>query len=611
MGYKDMMNRKVLLMLFLVIGSVLLSGCVNPMTTLAVSTPLPIDIDYGIALPNQQSGNYWRVSAYVDGSGESYILNMPQSKLLSGDTKAQKDLILTFTPTQPYWHADTFEDPFGLEYNYITYSWFWGYGVKRDDVPYTRVSGVGQTINVGYTATLTDADGKKIVDGGEIHNFNVDGDGVGTLQLKAKDSNGITRTTYITLNGLIPAGILTPRGELATVFDGTDARSDSSHDMVNYITLKHGVAEWNTYIDSSVGPAIAPIEYMRVGSEWVDTHSWLVNHGLSSQIPSTQVIKADFEGVGALDGSTPTGIRIYYGIGTFKPSITAYIPEELAETITETKQAPHPQIKEIKKLTVAEGGSVNFKVVVQNLGSAGDVQVMASSKVLKNLKTMGDSTAYIGAGKEYTWMFTGDVADEVTDTEKEDIVIVTANGGVSGQFGTTDSIEVPITVMNADVSVGDMPTLHITTTYEDSGEPFESASIFVGYGSGARVGTGQADVQIIKGIEYAVYSEDTSGFLAQYTAEEPKLVTAYTDKNIVIEFNEERPEQDNDFWVKLLCALGALGALLLLWRFGVFEMLITNPLYILILVLILVILWATVQITETVETAKDAIQFWK
>lgn len=600
-----MMNRKVLLMLFLVVGSVLLSGCVNPMTTLAVSTPLPIDIDYGTALPNQQSGNYWRVSAYVDGSGESYILNMPQSKLFSGDTKAQKDLILTFTPTQPYWHADTYEDPFGLQYNYWESSW-WGLvgSMASDKVPYTRISGIGQTINVGYTATLTDAEGHKIVDGGEIHNFNMNGDGVGTLQLRAKDSNGIIRTVYITLNGLIPSGVLTPRGELATIFDGTDARSDSSHDMVNYLTLRDLVNRWNddgVYVPVTDG----------LPREWSNAYDWMSRNGLSSQIPTTQVIKADFEGVGTLEGSTPTGIRIYYGIGTFKPSITAYIPEELAETITETKQAPQPQIKEIKELTVAEGGSVNFKVVVQNLGSAGDVQVMASSKVLKNLKTMGDSTAYIGAGKEHTWMFTGDVADEVTDTEKEDIVIVTANGGVSGQFGTTDSIEVPITVMNADVSVGDMPTLHIITTYEDSGEPFESASIFVGYGSGARVGTGQADVQIIKGIEYAVYSEDTSGFLAQYTAEEPKLVTAYTDKDIIIEFNEERPEQDNDFWIKLLCALGALGALLLLWRFGIFEMLITNPLYILILILIFVILWATVQITETVETTKDAIQFWK
>ena len=346
-------------------------------------------------------------------------------------------------------------------------------------------------------------------------------------------------------------------------------------------------------------------------TDWIDTYNWMRVKGLRSEIPTTQVINVDFEGVGTLEGSNPSGIRIYYGIGTFKPSITAYIPEELAETITEVKQAPQPQIKEIKDITTAESGSVNFKVVVQNLGSAGDVQVSASSDVLKNLKTMGDSTAYIGANGEHTWMFTGDVADEVTDTERDYIVIVSATGGVGGQFGTTDTETFTVTVVNADIAQEDMPTLHITNVYEDSGESFDSASIFVGYGSDARVSTGQADVQVIQGIEYAVYSEDTSGFLAQYTAEEPKLVTAYTDKDIMIEFNEERPEQDNDFWIKLLCALGALGALLLLWRFGVFEMLITNPLYILFLILILVILWATLQITETVETTKEAIQFWK
>lgn len=601
-----MINQKVLLMLFLIVGSATLSGCIMPdASTLAISTPLPIDVDYETALPSQQSGNYWRVSAYVDGSGESYILNMPQSKLLSGDTKAQKDLVLTFEPTQPYWHADTYEDPFGLQYSHWESSW-WGLvgSITSDDVPYTRISGVGQIINVGYTATLTDLDGKMIVDGGEIHNFNIDADDVGTLQLKAKDSNGITRTVYITLNGLIPSGILTPRGELATIFDGTDARSDSSHDMVNYITLRDLVNRWN------VDGVYVPLQD-GLPQEWSNAYDWMSQNGLSSQIPSTQAMRADFEGVGTLDGSTPTGIRIYYGIGTFKPSITAYIPEELAETITETKQAPYPQIKSISNIETAEGGSVNFKITVQNLGSAGDVQVLASSDVLKNLKTMGDSTAYIGAGKEYTWMFTGDVADEVTDTEREYDVIVSANGGVGGQFGTTDTETFTVTVVNADIPQEDMPTLHIMTVYEDSGEPFESASIFVGYGSGARVGTGQADVQVIKGIEYAVYSEDTSGFLAQYTAEEPKLVTAYTDKDIVIKFNVERPEEESDLWMNLLIALGALGALLILWRFGLFKMIIANPVYILILILIFVILWATIQVTETVETMKDTIQFWK
>ena len=602
------MKSKIFLIGLLLI-TVLSAGCVNPsMSTLAVSTPLPVNVDYGTALPNQQSGNYWRVSAYVDGSGESYILNMPQSKLTMGDTKAQKDLIFTFAPTQPYWHADTYEEKINpLMYNFWVHD-FW-YGpfsyIKSDTVPYNRISNVGQIINVGYTATLTDADGKKIVDGGEIHNFNVDTNGVGTLQLRAKDSNGITRTVYITLNGLIPSGVLTPSGESAVLFDGTDSRSDSSYDMVDYIDLRLAIDRWNEEGIKEYG------SFETLETDWIDTYNWMRVNGLRSEIPTTQVVKVDFEGVGTLDGSNPTGIRIYYGIGTFKPSITAYIPEELAETITETKQAPQPQIKEIKELTVAEGGSVNFKVVVQNLGSAGDVQVMASSKVLKNLKTMGDSTVYIGAGKEHTWMVTGDVADEVTDTERDYEVIVSANGGVGGQFGTTDTETFTVTVVNADIAQEDMPTLRIITTYEDSGEQFESASIFVGYGSGARVGTGQVDVQVIKGIEYAVYSEDTSGFLAQYTAEEPKLVTAYTDKDIVIKFNKERPEQDSKFWSSLLIVIGVLGALFVLWRFGLLDLLIANPLYILIVFLIIIVLWATMQITETVETTKDAIQFWE
>lgn len=601
------MKQKAILMFILIIGSIFLSGCVSPnFSTTGISTPLPISVDYGNALPGQDTGKYWRVSAYVDGSGESYILQMPTSELVSGDTKAQKDLILKFEPTQPYWHASTYEDPAKLQYDYFKETWFGlSASLVSDTAPYTRISGVGQSINVGYTATLTDSDGKKIVDGAKIHNFNVDGNDVGTLQLKAKDSNGISRTIYITLNGLIPSGVLTPRGELATVSDGTDATSDSSHDMVNYLTFRDLLTQWNN--DGIYGDG-----YSALPDDWSDAYNWMTQNGLSSQIPSTQVASSDFERVGTLEGSTPTGIRIYYVIGTFKPTITAYIPEELAETITETKQAPKPVIKEIKEIHVAEGGSINFKVIVQNLGSSGDIQVSASSAVLKNLKTMGDSTAYVGANKEYTWMFTGDVADEVTgETKFEDIMIVSANGGVGGQFGTTDSIEVPIIVWNADIDQGDMPKLHITTVYDDSGEPFESASIFVGYGSDARVGTGAADVDVMAGIEYAIYSEDTSGFFAQYTAEEPKLVTAYTDKDIIIKMGEERPKEESDIWINLLIVLGLLGVLGALWYFGIIKLLISNPVYILILVFILVVIWATIEITNSVESTKDAVLFWK
>ena len=302
-----MMNQKVLLMLFLVVGSVLLSGCVNPLSTLAVSTPLPVNVDYGTALPNQQSGNYWRVSAYVDGSGESYILNMPQSKLLSGNTKAQKDLILTFTPTQPYWHANAYEEKINpLMYNFWAHDFWYDtlHGVfnhiESDVVPYNRISNVGQTINVGYTATLTDIDGKKIVDGGEIHNFNVDGDGVGTLQLNARDSDGITRTIYITLNGLIPSGILTPTGESATLFDGTDPRSDSSYDMVDYIDLSLAIDRWNDEGIKEYGT------FETLETDWIDTYNWMRVKGLRSEIPTTQVINVDFEGVGTLEGSNPS-----------------------------------------------------------------------------------------------------------------------------------------------------------------------------------------------------------------------------------------------------------------------------------------------------------------
>lgn len=600
------MKQKAILMFVLIIGSIFLSGCVSPnFSTTGISTPLPVSVDYGNALPGQDTGKYWRVSAYVDGSGESYILQMPTSELVSGDTKAQKDLILKFEPTQPYWHASTYEDPAKLQYDYFKETWFGlSASLMSDTAPYTRISGVGQSINVGYTATLTDSDGKKIVDGAKIHNFNVDGNDVGTLQLKAKDSNGISRTIYITLNGLIPSGVLTPRGELATVSDGTDATSDSSHDMVNYLTFRDLLTQWNN--DGIYGDG-----YSALPGGWSDAYSWMAKNGLSSQIPSTQVINADFEGVGTLEGSTPTGIRIYYGIGTFKPTITAYIPEELAETITETKQAPKPVIMEIKDLEVAEGGSVNFKVIVQNLGSSGDIQVSASSQALKNLKTMGDSTAYVGANKEYTWMFTGDVADEVTDDERDYDVVVSANGGVGGQFGTTDSETFTVTVLNADIPQDEMPKLHITTVYDESGEPFESASIFVGYGSDARVGTGAADVDVIAGIEYAIYSEDTSGFLAQYTDEEPKLVTAYTDKDIIIKMGEERPEEESDIWMNLLIVLGLLGVLGALWYFGIIKMLMVHPIYILILVLILVVIWATIEITNSVESTKDAIMFWK
>ena len=604
--------KSIVTLIILLAAAVSLSGCLDLSTT-SISQPMPVEsVDYTSENPGGIDGKYWKIATTVDGSGEKYILDIPEEQLQEDDKQAQKSLKLYFRPTEPYWDANCFKPADRLQYAYWHEN-LWGTfkDLRTADAKYWRVSGVNQKIHAGYEAVL-EADGEEIATG-KITNFVTDDTNSGTLRMKADGPDGGEHTIYVTLNNLEMKGVLTPKGELAVIFDGTDAREDSSYNLVNYITLKETLEQERQFAETGYDGWNPKQEDPDIWS-WQDAYGWMVNNGLRSRIPSESVTGYDIEGVGS-QGTTPDGIKVYYSKGTFATSVTAYIPEELASTITERKAAPKPEIINLKQVTAEEGGSVNFKVTVVNRGTGGDVKLSAVSDVLKNVGTIGDQKRYIGAGETESFMFTGDVDNEVTDSESSSHTIkVQANGGVSGQFGTTATRNIELTVINKDTA--QKGTLNIKAVYESTGDEFQNAPIYVGYSSDARKGTGSASVQITSGVEYAVYSNDTSGYKSQYTREEPYIVTVDTGqtKEVTIEFGEERPggEDDGEWSIlyNILIAIGAIGLIGLLWYVDVFDYLAQNPILIAALIIAAVVIWSILTVQDILESAADAITFW-
>lgn len=604
---------KKLLPLLLIIAVVLSSSGCMEFSTLATSQPMTVttnDIDYVSSSAGQVGGKYWKIATAIDGRGESYYLELPASMLQDGDVQAQKYLKLYITPSTPYWHADCYDEN-SLQYAYkyqqfagitMTYK---GYG----DVPYTRVSGVSQTIHTGYTAILEDEYGRTIAQ----NTYNVDDLNQGTLQMQAQDSDGFTRTIYITMDGMLPSGVLTPTGEFATLWDGVNSRTDSSYKFVNYLTLENKLDTWNNKQTSDLG------------EDWSDCYTWLASNGVSDLKSSSYIINYDIEGVGYTTGSHPTGLKLYYSTGTFKPLVTVYIPEQLAETIVEQKAAPAPDISEISNMEATEAGSVSWQVTVTNQGTAGDIKVDAettdSSNGLQNIRTAGDSQIYIDRDNSYTWTFFADVADELTSTERDITVKVSANGGVGGQFGSTDYESFTVTVKNKDVSDDEKVTITVRPLYEETGDLFENGEVYVGFGSDAHKGSGEVSFEAIIGHEYSVYCADTADnvYKAQYNESNPYVFTPYQDKTVEILFNTERPESGGDFDLNtVLMGVIIVLVLVMIWQSGLLKILLQNPMLIGLIFLALVIIWAVGEVTGALESASqsvnegfDSIKFWE
>ncbi|ADI73528.1 hypothetical protein Metev_0622 [Methanohalobium evestigatum Z-7303] len=608
-----MINAKsIITLIILLAAAVSLSGCLDLSTT-GISEPMPVrSVDYTEDNPGNIDNNYWRISTTVDGTGEEYVLEVDEEQLKDGDTQAQNSLRLYFRPTQPYWDANCYEPSNKLQYAYWNKN-LWGTfkDLRTEDAKYWRVSGVDQTIHAGYEAVI-EADGEEVASG-TVTNFATDDTESGTLTMEAEGPDGRDHTIYITLNNLEMKGVLTPKGELAIVSDGTDANSDSSYDLVNYITLKETLEEEREFAKTGYDNLDPTQEDPDIWN-WQDAYDWMRNNGLRSEIPSQSVSGYDIRGVESFS-SNPQGIEVYYSKGTFSTSVTAYIPEELADTIVEEKAAPSPDINKLDSVTTVEGESVNFKVTVDNKGTGGDVELTAVSDALKNIGTIGDQKRYIPSGESESFMFTADVADDITDYGEESFdVKVQADGGVSGQFGTTDTQTFELVVKSSDTA--QKGTLKINAVYESTGEEFENAPIYVGYGSDARKGTGSAEVEVMGDIEYAVYSNDTSGYKSQYTQEEPYLVTVEPGgmEEVTIKFAEDRPGSDDEEWGWLWYYIGILAGILLIgfvvWYSGLIEYLIQNPILIAALIIATVVIWSILTVQDMLQSAADAITFW-
>lgn len=191
-----------------------------------------------------------------------------------------------------------------------------------------------------------------------------------------------------------------------------------------------------------------------------------------------------------------------------------------------------------------EGEEVYWETTIVGW-SGGNVQISASSEGLRAAGTAGvDSQQYMD-GEPYTWTFTADVHDEVTDDEKEYTITVTANGGVGGQFGATETEHITLIVRDID-SVHEDTKAVVTVKAIDvnTGELMEDAPIYIVTGISPwnrRTGMDLVTSKLLPDITYYIYSEDTRDYLSQYTASSPYVFHVYPELNqketIIIKFD--------------------------------------------------------------------------
>ena len=493
----------MLLVLTLIISSL---GCLDLAITGLSGAPIPVSIWTTQSNPDGLPGNYWVGSAVVSGSDTNLVATMPAGTG-EGDKYTEQEVQIQISNIDPYWIAPLetdVTDP--LKYYEVDYpfgDWLAPSLYYNKLVPYVNV-GPGVMVS-SYKVTIDNGYDVQSQIGTSFH----DETASPVLKIPVKDSNGITRNVYVKMTSAINfvAGTLPPASTGYSVVDGKR--------LVEYNDLEGAIHDWNSHalFEYGVRPTVYwyAFNYNDIDS-WDDAYSWMNE---KSKIPDqSNKLGANMEIVDT------TKIKLNYPENVFAPSVTFYIPEELAETITIQERAPQIIFDQISDISAVEGGAYTLHITGVNEGSPGYVNFNVLSNGISSVQLYPSSGMYIDKNVE---MDAHILFVENIEGDKIYTGTVTAQGGL-----------------------GDMTSQTFTIKLADSKGQFVETEPYIPGGT-----------------------------------EEPM------DLTILI-------------YVIIAFAIGFIA-----WKYGLIEQITLNPIWILIIVLIIMAIYAGIYVQELINTIKE------
>ena len=405
----------MLLVLTLIISSL---GCLDLAITGLSGAPIPVSIWTTQSNPDGLPGNYWVGSAVVSGSDTNLIATMPAGTG-EGDKFTEQEVQIQISNINPYWIAPLetdISDP--LRYNEID-SLFAAPFISSKQVPYVNV-GPGVMVT-SYKVTVDNGYDVKSQIGTSYH----DETASPVLKIPVKDSNGITRNVYVKMTSAITfvSGTLPPASTGYSVLDGKK--------LVEYDDLEGGIHDWNDHVVWEFSKR--PIsfwylwDYTAIDS-WDDAYTYI-----SPKAPDQSFkLGANMEIVDT------TKVKLNYPENVFAPSVTFYIPEELAETITIQEVAPNIIFNPISDISAEEGGAYTLHITGVNKGSPGYVNFNVLSTGISNVIIYPSSGMYISDTVELDVYIT--FAENI-EGDRDFVGTITAQGGLGDMTSQTFNIK--------------------------------------------------------------------------------------------------------------------------------------------------------------------------
>lgn len=407
----------ILIVLALIVSTL---GCLDLAITGMSGTPVPVSTWSTQLNPDGLSGNYWVGSAVVSGSDTNLVATLPGGTL-DGDKSTNEEVQIQISNIDPYWIAPVetdVTDPLKYyEVNYPFGDWLTPSLYYNKLVPYVNVGpGVMVTtykVTAGTDNNINSAIGTSVFD--ETANP--------IVKIPVEDANGITRHIYVKMTSAINfvSGTLPPASTGYSVVDGKR--------LVEYDDLEGAIHDWNNHVLFEYG--VRPTTYWYAFNyndidSWDDSYTWMNQNG---KIPDQSTkLGANMEIVDT------TKVKLVYPENVFAPSVTFYIPEEIAETLTILECVPEIVFDSISDITAIEGSTYTMHISGRNVGGPGYVNFNVLSDGISNVKLYPSSGMYIedtfeldayisfaeniNEGREFTGTITaqGGLGDMATET---------------------------------------------------------------------------------------------------------------------------------------------------------------------------------------------------
>ncbi|MCK5217822.1 MAG: hypothetical protein KAJ93_08535, partial [Methanosarcinales archaeon] len=486
------MKLKSLLPIIIIIG--LLFGVAyytNTLSTVAPPALVPVEFEERTN-PSGYTGIYWVGTAQISGSDVKY-------RLVPAGVSYSDAITMEITGIDTKWVRQTEDDPSPLKYNVIKYH-LWGTVPYKstEPVPYLDTISTEQKLESTSIVTITSPTSSQTKH--TVSNYGTDS----IISVNIKDTSGIERTAYFKFQGItLSSGDLPPGGDLSLIEGDISDR----YRLVTKDNLVSAVSAWNSFFTQGYIPAHA--EYYDDYNEIYKWMSGVNSHPNVWPNPSNRLPDRT-PGIANNMNVETSAVVISYPTSVFSPTITFYIPAELAEYVVLVEQEPEFIFDSISEFDVNECGSSRLKISGTATGS-GTILLSMSSDAMTSVSFDEGSEKQITKGTDYDFWANINWACGIDADKKFQVTVYSDVGGLGTD--TSESFSVYMT----DKDTATTHTLTVSAIYADSGDIVETAEIYIG---SEFIGYGSVTKSVPQST-HTIYSNDIDGWYTEYSSINP------------------------------------------------------------------------------------------